>query len=202
VRVASLASMLTAVLLCGGTAGAADQLVLFAPGSITNEPVWGLTFLAGTVADEKTKLVDILGSPWSADFGDGYFAGVAISRKIARVYQHFTIEGEFGLSARFGDTDTDAGEGWAAIYTRFDGFSNQVFGMTVGASIGIDYLTDPEENTSHVLHYFSPEVAFALAKHPDNELVIRLHHRSGVFGLFGGTREGSNVLTLGFRRRF
>ena len=95
-----------------------------------------------------------------------------MSRKLARLYRHFTLEGELGLAARFGDNE--AGEGWAAIYLRFDGFPwNNRIRTTVGISTGLDYLSnlppaetspdgEPEDHTSHVLHYLSPEITFAL----------------------------------------
>jgi hypothetical protein len=52
------------------------------------------------------------------------------------------------------------------------------------------------------LHYFSPEITFALPEHKEHELLIRYHHRSGVFGTFNGVWGGSNVLTMGYRYRF
>jgi len=58
---------------------------------------------------------------------------------------------------------------------------------------------DPNRNR---LHYFSPEVSFALPIHPDTELVFRMHHRSSVYGLFDCRRCGSDTPTIGIRHRF
>ena len=176
-----------------------DNLVLFAPGSVAGEPLWGFTFFQGASAGEDSYLVDLLRNPWSGDYGEGWFTGAAASRKIARFYQHFTVEGEVGLGVRYGDNN--GGDGWAALYLRFDGFPwSNVLRTTVGASTGLSYLTDPEFD-EHILHYFGPEVAFALPSHPNTELVLRYHHRSGVFGTFGSVREGSNVIAIGVRIR-
>jgi hypothetical protein len=41
-----------------------------------------------------------------------------------------------------------------------------------------------------LLHYFSPELTFADPDNKDFEIVTRLHHRSGIFGLFGGVAGG------------
>ena len=143
--------------------------------------------------------MDLLRNPWSGNYGDGWFTGAAASRKIARLYQHFTLEGEVGLGARYGDDE--GAEGWAAVYLRFDGFPwSRILRTTVGASIGVDYLTNPEFD-EHILHYFGPEIALALPSHPHTELVFRFHHRSGVFGTFGSVREGSNVIAIGIRIR-
>ena len=176
-----------------------DNLVFFAPGSVAGEALWGFTFFQGASAGEDSRLVDLLRNPWSGDYGEGWFTGVAASRKIARFYQHFTVEGEVGLGVRYGHNN--GGDGWAAVYLRFDGFPwNNVIRTTVGASTGLSYLTDPEFD-EHILHYFGPEIAFALPSHPNTELVLRFHHRSGAFGTFGSVREGSNVISIGVRIR-
>ena len=182
-----------------GVASAADNLVLFAPGSVSEEPLWSFTFFQGASAGEESILIDLLRNPWSGDYGQGWFTGAAASRKIARFYQHFTVEGEVGLGARFGNNE--GLEGWGAFYVRFDGFPwNNILRTSVGASTGLDYLANPEFE-ENVLHYFGPEIALALPSHPNTELVFRYHHRSGVFGVFGSVREGSNVLSLGVRIR-
>src|SRR5450759_3222178 len=62
--------------------------------------------------------------------------------------------------------------------------------------------TYPGDPTSHLLHYFSPEITFALPEFKQHELLIRYHHRSGVFGTFNGVWGGSNVIALGYRYRF
>ena len=109
---------------------------------------------------------------------------------------------------------TTPAKGGLRIYLRFDGFPwNNRIRTTVGISTGLDYLSnlpaaetspdgEPEEHTSHVLHYLSPEITFALPKHPNQELVIRLHHRSGLFGAINGVSGGSNMVTVGFRHRW
>lgn len=138
-------------------------------------------------------------NPWSGDYGDGWFTGAAASRKIARFYQHFTLEGEVGVGARIGDNE--GAEGWVAVFVRFDRLPwDHILKTTVGVSTGVDYLTNPEFR-EHVLHYFAPEITLALPTFPHRELVFRYHHRSGVFGTFGSVREGSNIISLGLRIR-
>ena len=181
-------------------ARASDKWIYFAPGSVAGEPLWAFTFFQGASAGEDAILVDLLRNPWSGDYGHGGFTGGAVSRKIARFYRHFTLEGEVGLGVRYGE-DNHGGDGWAAAYVRFDGFPwRNVLRTTVGFSTGLSYLTDPEFD-EHILHYFGPEIAFALPSHPNTELVLRFHHRSGMFGAFGDVREGSNVISLGVRIR-
>ena len=148
------------------------------------------------------------GEPWNGDFRDNYFAGGAFSRRLARFWSYFSIEAEIGTGGRFGSVN--AGEVWGAIYFRYDGFPwNRFVYTTLAVSTGLNYLsklppseTHPGNSTSHVLHYFSPEITFAHPQHKQHELLVRYHHRSGVFSTFNGVWGGSNVIALGYRYRY
>jgi hypothetical protein len=172
-----------------------------------SDPRWAVTVLAGASAGED-RLVELMTSPWNGDFRDDYFIGGALSRKLARFWTYFSVETELGVGGRLGHTN--AGELWGAVYFRFDGFPwNNVVHTTAAVSTGLDYIsklpaaeTHPGDATSHVLHYFSPELTFALPQFKYHELVFRYHHRSGVFGTFNNVWGGSNVLALGYRYRF
>ncbi len=69
-------------------------------------------------------------------------------------------------------------------------------------------ITDVEQDRandgegSQWMHFFAPEVTFALPSHPDTELLIRIHHRSGVFGLVSDAFGGAQYATVGLRFRF
>jgi hypothetical protein len=174
---------------------------------IASDPKWAVTFMAGASAGDD-KLVWLLTSPWTADIRDDYFVGGALSRRLVRFWNYFSIEAEVGVGARFGMTNGP--ETWGAIYFRYDHFpwNNKLY-TTVAVSTGLDYLsklppseTYPGDPTSHLLHYFSPEITFALPEFKQHELLIRYHHRSGVFGTFNGVWGGSNVIALGYRYRF
>lgn len=55
---------------------------------------------------------------------------------------------------------------------------------------------------TRLLSYNSYEFTLASPERPNVELVFRLHHRSGVWGLFGNVEEGSNLAMLGLKYRF
>jgi hypothetical protein len=60
-----------------------------------------------------------------------------------------------------------------------------------------------DRSTSRLLHYLMVEAAFGVSKAPKVETFIRIHHRSGIFGLMSDdTRAGSNYLTGGIRVYF
>ena len=56
-----------------------------------------------------------------------------------------------------------------------------------------------EDNTSKLLNYMMIEAAFGLPSFPRWNLVFRIHHRSGVYGLFNGVYGGSNTIGMGLR---
>jgi hypothetical protein len=57
--------------------------------------------------------------------------------------------------------------------------------------------------TSRLLHYLMVEAAFGVIRKPKVETFVRIHHRSGIFGLMcHGHGAGSNFLTGGLRYYF
>jgi hypothetical protein len=169
-----------------------------------------VTFWLGTAAQDGI-LRDIATSPWNADWGADTFYGVSYSYRLGRFWRDFAVDIEGGGGYRSGSTNTP--ELWGALYVRFDGFPwrNRLY-TSFGLSTGLDWLNtlpesetgtaaQPEPNTTKILHYFSPEITFALPNHPEHEIALRYSHRSGIFGTFNGVWEGSNVLMLGYRRR-
>ncbi len=145
----------------------------------------------------------------------GIVAGAA-SRKLVRLLGVVDIEGEAGVGQRFGRmTETEA---WTALFFRWTWFPwNSYLTTTIAASTGLNYATgvpaeervrDGAGRSSKLLHFFSPEITFALPSQPQLEFVARLHHRSGgriLFGdipLFNGVDGGAQFATLGVRYRF
>jgi hypothetical protein len=200
---AILAAIWLAAPALAGPRGAADSVMVF-----------------GGVASE-TNFAQIIYSPWTTELNDIGVIGASYAHRFGTVNDllggglghlgdDFTIEGEVGTSVRFGDESL--GEGWAALYLRYDGLPwNDTVYTTIGANIGLSYLTDisafergrdSEGKASELLHYLGPEITFADPENKDLELVLRYHHRSGVFGLFDGVVSGSTFISAGIRVRF
>jgi hypothetical protein len=55
---------------------------------------------------------------------------------------------------------------------------------------------------AHLLGYVAPEVGVSLDSAPRFELVLRVMHRSGAGGTFGGMKEGYNADVVGLRYAF
>ena len=73
--------------------------------------------------------------------------------------------------------------------------------MRLSAVTAISRRLSPEGG-ARLIGYLSPEIFFALVDHSEWEIVLRLHHRSGANGTFGGMGEGYNASVAGVRYRF
>lgn len=172
-----------------------------------------VSVLAGPFVDES--MADVLYKapevPFTWDYrSDDWLVGVAVSRHAATMFGQIDLEPEIGIARRLGRQNET--EVWAALYARYRGFPwDEVVTTTAALSTGFSYATDVSEveidragegEADRLLHYFSPEITFALPRRPDLELVFRFHHRSGVFGIVSDARGGAHYGTVGIRFRF
>ena len=168
---------------------------------------WSAMLFGGRMS--SNNIGDVF-NPAVSEFEDIYFAGGAVSRGLYR-WMAFTIELEAGAGYQFADNPkNESGQVWGAAYLRYDGFPwNSFIRTSIAASTGLNYSFNKVQfedqggsGTAKLQHYFSPEITFAHPEHRDSEFVLRIHHRSAVFGLLGCSNCGSNVVTIGLRRRF
>ncbi len=80
---------------------------------------------------------------------------------------------------------------------------------TVGFGEGVSYASEEpsyevelNDKTANVLNYLMFDITFALPSYPEWSLVLRIHHRSGVFGLIENVTGGSNYFTMGLKYTF
>lgn len=96
------------------------------------------------------------------------------------------------------------------IIFRWSNFPwNDYLYTTLGAAEGVSYTSRipwVEKRYNHdcarFLNYLMFELTFALPNNPRWQLVIRIHHRSGGYGLYGAGNTGSNTAGLGIRYYF
>lgn len=148
--------------------------------------------------------------PTDWEFSHDGIVAAAVSREWLNYRERFYLEPEFGIGQRFGEQDET--EIWGAIFLRYRGFPWDHWVTTsIAISTGMNYATGTSEHEiernqndegSRWLHFFSPEITFALPSQPNVELMFRLHHRSGIFGTINGARGGNQYGTVGLRWRF
>ena len=170
----------------------------------------------------ETNFTELFYAPQTIHLNDIGVIGAAYSRRLGTgnelagdlglgdLGDDLSVESEIGTSARFGDESL--GEVWVALYLRYDGLPwNETIYSTIALNTGLSLLTDLSDfeegrdkngESSELLHYLGPEITFADPDAKDLEMVIRLHHRSGVFGLFDGVVSGSTFISSGIRVRF
>ncbi len=66
----------------------------------------------------------------------------------------------------------------------------------------LEIQSQENQNASDLLNYLLLELTFGLPSAPHWDFVARIHHRSGIFGLFDDVDGGSNVLALGLKYTF
>jgi hypothetical protein len=178
-----------------------------------------VTFLVGRGTD--TDFTQIISQPWTTNFVDlttveaiysyrlGTLSELFDSDTLGYFGDHLTVEPEAGTAYRFGEESQ--GEFWGALYFRYDGLPwNDTIYTTLALNTGLSILTETSEferdrsdgDSSRVLHNFSPEITFADPDYKNIELVLRLQHRSGIFGTIDGVYSGSTFVTTGIRFRF
>lgn len=196
-------------------AAKADDLSSLGVSPISHVP--GSVSLFGGVSVGNSNLSDLIIDHANMDtdeVGKGGFVGAAMSRQLVRFLVYFWLEAEAGAGFRFEPgRDYYSPEAWGAIFLRFDGFPwNDVLRTSIGVSTGLNVVAElPPSETNYgqksipseavLQHYLSPEIAFSLPDQPEDELFIRLHHRSTGYGLFWDASTGSNVVTVGLRFR-
>jgi hypothetical protein len=152
--------------------------------------------------------------PFTWDYrGSDGLIGISASRYAGTLWGRIDIEPEIGLAQRVG-RQSGVTEVWAALYARWRGFPwDTVVTTTFAISTGLNYASEvsrvererAEEkgySGNRLLHYFSPEITFALPDRPDIEMLFRFHHRSGADGWVGDPGGGAHYGTVGLRIRF
>ena len=66
----------------------------------------------------------------------------------------------------------------------------------------LEDLSELETGSTRLLNYLLIEATFAPPKEEHWALVFRIHHRSGIFGVFDDVSGGSNVIALGIKYTF
>lgn len=192
---AAIAVALAGITAIAGPTSVRAQQVKRAPNAVT-------VFAAQLT---RNQWEDFL-TPTGIRFVDTYLAGAGVSRRLTTLFDRLDIEVLGQAALHFGHAHQWEFDG--ALVARWTYFPwNNVVATSVAFGLGPSYETQtpPEEQA---LHGQSEQwLAFWVfeldAGPPDSAWngLIRIHHRSTAFGLFGKD-GGSNWLELGIRRYF
>ncbi len=208
----SLFAFACGALIFSSSVEAADSIKWRSPLQPCNGDCAVMAFVGASVSTNVEDIFFKPIGPTAWNYSGGRIVGGAVSRRIATVFNIIDIEGELGAAKRLGDQTE--GEFWGAFYVRWTAFPwNHFIYTTLGLSTGLSYATGISDferahsglnppNGTHVQHYFSPELTFALPEHKERQLVVRLHHRSGVYGVMSGALSGSTYISVGIRAWF
>ena len=141
-------------------------------------------------------------------FVRSFFVDLAAGREIWRIFEPLALEVEghaikhFGIQTHF-EFDAALGLRWHAF--PWDAYVDTSFAVFNGLSWATrkpEIEVTRRGKSARLLNYLAFEFDFSLPGRPEWALALRLHHRSGVFGIFDGVDGGSNFYTLGVRYRF
>jgi hypothetical protein len=179
--------------------------VLFFPKASEAREDW-----AATVYGASQLRGDIWQTFYEPDFETSYyFIAFAVSRRIYSFTKNLDLELEGQGVKHMGNQHHWEFNGLVTL--RWLTFPwNKYIDTTIAIGDGPSYATRKPElekkihrgKTSHFLNYLMLELTFALPKAPQWNLVVRLHHRSGIFGTFDGVEGASNALGVGLKYRF
>jgi hypothetical protein len=199
-----LAAILTLVLTCGVTAAkAAADDPQPRPASATQRE-W--IAYGGRMSSEATWQKIITG-PGNAEWTDAWLAVAGFIQHTPWTFMGFEWEREINVARYFGDQDhwefnvAPLVARWTRMPFRDRVRSSFAFGL------GLSYATEVppvevelEETSERLLVFWMMELALS-PPDADWAVSLRIHHRSGAFGLVAEA-GGMNAVTLGLRRRF
>jgi hypothetical protein len=187
--------------------------------------------LTGALADSDKQPAQFGDEPWSVSIYTGPFTtkyffavfssgriqptavgtGIALDRRLFHITSDFSIMSEAHVVQHyFGHVSTDLSLGLGFQWNEPFGFPY----TSLSGYDGMSYETDPSKTSigyggkiypawgPKTLNYMSVEWTAAFTKTSKWDLVFRLFHRSGAFGLVSEGDDGGMTLGIGVRRRF
>lgn len=146
---------------------------------------------------------------FQATFPDAtYIAVAALGREFMRFDDWVSLEIEGQAGKHFGSMHHWEFNGLLCLrWHPF--FWDKYLETSLAVGDGLSYATEvpgvekkDDDNAQKLMNYLLFELTFGLPQCPQWDLVFRIHHRSGVFGLFGGTHGGANFVCGGIKYSF
>lgn len=145
---------------------------------------------------------------YNREYVDSYVSALAVGKGLTSYKYYLRLEGEGQVVKHWNVQDHF--EFNALLVLRWLPFPwDRYLDTSFAVGEGLSYATDDPEievekhdRTARLLNYLMFELAVVVPRQPQWTLFGRVHHRSGVFGLFDGVDGGSNVVAAGVRYTF
>ncbi len=184
--------------------GIAALLIVLGAGDAQADGPWFLTGYGGRASGSRN------GDVIALRVQDAYAVGLGVLKEFEQSPPHVHWEVE-GLALQHLDGQRHQ-EVAASINVRWATFPWDAYlDTSVAFGSGLSYATEvpeieerdnPDTGSTRLLHYLMLEATVALPGLPRWSLVGRIHHRSGIWGLFDGVGRASNLYIGGLRYRF
>lgn len=180
--------------------------VLQAPAASRTMPVadtggWAVTSFAGLGTDGGIQHLPL----FQADFVRSCLAGIAVSRRLWQPLEALGLEAEIQAVQHAGKQSNAEFNVLLAVRWRRFPWNDRVF-TSLALGEGVSYATgipaiERERATvySRLLNYIYYELEVGPPRPSRWSMVSRIHHRSGVYGLYNNASRGSNFVALGLR---
>jgi hypothetical protein len=157
----------------------------------------------------KTGLPNFFYQPQDVKFSPSYLIAANIDYRFHKFDTlPLQLEGEVDVAKRFhGANEYEIAVVPLVRWTSFPWNRLLYTNARVGA-LGFSYATgisawerqnSGNDKGSRLMQFLVMELTFAPSKTSSSEAFIRIHHRSGDYGLFNGAAGASNYLAVGFR---
>jgi hypothetical protein len=203
--------------LCLGAAPAAsaDQ----PPSDVAR--AWAVSLYGGTLSPDGFR-------EWfvpPVETEDHHVAALSVSKGLGALSEHWRwADGTFFLDGLdleaeaiaawhwgpFRGDEQEYAEGAASLNIRYRELPwDHVVDTSFGFGLGLSLTSEVPEHevrvngdSQELLTYMMVDATLALPAYPAWQLLLRVHHRSGVWGLMSGIMGGSNYLTMGLKYEF
>lgn len=170
---------------------------------------WAVTFYSGPFTSQQTGKIFF---NFNAQFERSAILALELSKKLGTVLDdRLQFELATGLVKHVGRQhhwEVDA----PVFIARWKQFPwNETVRTTFAIGDGVSFASRlprheverrGRDECAKTLNYLMAEITFGHKSLPNWDFVLRYHHRSGVFGLYDGVHDGSNVLAAGIKYKF
>ena len=167
---------------------------------------WSVTLYGGPYVD--TPLMRISSFTTKPDFVGSGMTTLAVSKEFTRWGEYVAWELEGQVAKHF--VLQDHWELNSALVMRWLPFPwDEYLDTSFAIGDGVSFATEapeleggPDDDVRKVVNFLLLEFGFALPDVPHWSVIVRLHHRSNMYGVYPGENSGSNFLCFGTRYTF